>query len=61
VQTEYGTVTMKVAFLDGRRMNYLPEYEDCRRLAAEKGVALKEILSASVRAYLQTPTKGHRP
>ncbi|HYK88759.1 MAG TPA: nickel pincer cofactor biosynthesis protein LarC [Acidobacteriota bacterium] len=52
VQTEYGTVTVKVATLDGQRMNVVPEYEDCRRVAAEKGVALKEVLASATRAFL---------
>ncbi len=54
VQTEYGAVTIKVSSLDGHRVNYIPEYEDCRRLASEKGVALKEVQVAAMRAYLET-------
>jgi hypothetical protein len=54
IQTAYGTVTVKVSWLDSRRMNVAPEYEDCRRLAAEKGVPLKEIISAATSAYLQS-------
>ncbi len=54
VETEYGEVTVKVACMDGQRVNFVPEYEDCRRLAAEKGVALKEVLAAATRAYLQS-------
>ncbi len=53
VETEYGPVTIKVSYLEGRRMNYAPEYEDCRRLASEKDVALKEIMAAAVQAYLK--------
>jgi uncharacterized protein (TIGR00299 family) protein len=54
VQTEYGMVTVKVSWLYTRRMNIAPEYEDCRRLAAEKGVPLKEVLSAATNAYLHS-------
>jgi uncharacterized protein (DUF111 family) len=53
VQTEYGEVTVKVSKLEGKERNLLPEYEDCRRLAKETGVALKDIQAAAVRAYLQ--------
>ncbi len=53
IQTEHGPVTMKIALLDGRPVNYVPEYEDCRRLALENGVALKEVQAAAVHAYLQ--------
>jgi pyridinium-3,5-bisthiocarboxylic acid mononucleotide nickel chelatase len=53
VQTEYGAVTIKISSLDGQRMNFVPEYEDCRRLAEERGVALKEVQAAATRAYLE--------
>lgn len=52
VETEYGPVTVKVSSLAGRRANFAPEYECCRRLAQEKGVALKDVLAAASRAYL---------
>jgi len=44
---------MKVSYLDGSAVNFVPEFEDCRRLAMEKGVAVKEVQSAAVHAYLQ--------
>jgi pyridinium-3,5-bisthiocarboxylic acid mononucleotide nickel chelatase len=53
VETGFGPVTMKVSLLDGKPVNFAPEFEDCRRLAAESGVALKEIQAAAVHAYLQ--------
>jgi pyridinium-3,5-bisthiocarboxylic acid mononucleotide nickel chelatase len=53
VETGYGTVTMKVSLLDGKKVNFVPEFEDCRRLASENGVALKEVQAAAVHAYLQ--------
>ena len=53
VQTEFGTVTMKISHLKDRPVNFVPEFEDCRRLALEKNVALKEVQSAAIRAYLQ--------
>ena len=52
VQTEYGAVRIKVSSLDGQRLNYVPEYEDCRRLASGKGVALREVQAAAMRAFL---------
>ncbi len=53
VQTNYGTVAMKISLLNGRPVNYIPEFEDCRRLAVEKGVALKEVQAAAIHAYLK--------
>ncbi len=52
VQTGYGEVTMKISLFNGLPVNYVPEFEDCRRLAAEKGVALKEVQAAAIHAYL---------
>ena len=52
VETEFGTVRVKVASLEDRRVNFVPEYEDCRRLAAEKGVSLKDVIAAANRAFL---------
>jgi uncharacterized protein (TIGR00299 family) protein len=54
VRTEYGEVTVKVSSLGGQRVNFVPEYEDCRRLAAEQNVALKDVLAAATRAFLQS-------
>lgn len=48
VATPYGSVHMKVS----SEGSYTPEYEDCRTLARESGVALREILAAANHAYL---------
>jgi uncharacterized protein (DUF111 family) len=47
VETLYGTVGVKVARLGGKVMTASPEYEDCRRLALESGVPLKEVYTAA--------------
>ena len=43
VRTEFGEVTVKLGRLGDEIVTTSPEYEDCRRLAAEHGVALKEL------------------
>jgi uncharacterized protein (TIGR00299 family) protein len=48
VTTPYGTVKVKVAKLGNEIVNIAPEYEDCRRLALERGVPLKEVMSAAI-------------
>jgi hypothetical protein len=53
VQTQWGEVRMKVANLNGTVTNYAPEYEDCRRIAEEKGVPLKSVMQEAIRVYLQ--------
>jgi pyridinium-3,5-bisthiocarboxylic acid mononucleotide nickel chelatase len=51
VETPYGTVRVKVARRLDTTMNVAPEYEDCRRVAAEKSVPLKEVILAAQLAY----------
>jgi hypothetical protein len=41
--TIYGSITMKNAYFRGRKIKSKPEYEDCRKLAGEKGVSVKDI------------------
>jgi len=51
VETPYGTVRVKVARRHGTVVNVAPEYDDCRRLASEKSVPLKEVIMAAQLAY----------
>jgi pyridinium-3,5-bisthiocarboxylic acid mononucleotide nickel chelatase len=51
VDTAYGPVNVKLGWLDGRVVNAAPEYEDCRRIAEEKQVPLKEVMLAAQVAY----------
>ena len=44
VETGYGVVRVKVARDGAGVRNVAPEYEDCRRVARDKGVPLKEVL-----------------
>jgi hypothetical protein len=53
VETPYGPVKIKVARREGKVLNVAPEYEDCQRLATEKGVPLKQVMMAAQAAYLQ--------
>jgi pyridinium-3,5-bisthiocarboxylic acid mononucleotide nickel chelatase len=52
VETPYGAVRMKIARQNGSVLNAAPEYDDCRRIAAEKNVPLKTVL-ATVAFYFQ--------
>lgn len=47
VATPYGSVHVKVATLRDGQVKSAPEYADCRRLAAENGVALREVYQAA--------------
>jgi len=48
VQTPYGRVRVKVAYLEGRVQNVAPEFEDCQRLAEEAQVTVKEVYQAAL-------------
>jgi len=43
LQTQHGRIRFKVARWEGKVINLSPEYEDCKKLAKEKGIPLKEI------------------
>lgn len=51
VETPYGTAQVKVARRHGKVLNVAPEYEDCRRLAEERSVPLKQVMLAAQLAY----------
>ncbi len=46
--TEYGDVTIKIARLNGRIVNAMPEYEEVRRIALEKDVAFRIVSEAAL-------------
>ena len=53
VDTPWGRVRVKIAVGPDGTRNVAPEYEDCRRIAAERGVALKHVLQAALAAALR--------
>jgi len=57
VTTPWGDVRMKIASMNGTVTNYAPEYEDCRRIAAERHLPLKTVMQEATTAYLRTPEK----
>jgi len=44
VKTPIGPSRVKVKELDGRAVDVAPEYEDCRRIARESGIDLREVM-----------------
>jgi uncharacterized protein (TIGR00299 family) protein len=53
VETEYGSIRMKVSRMDGEVVNVAPEFEDCARIARDKGVPLKKVQTLAMHAYLK--------
>jgi len=47
VKTAFGEVTVKVGKLNGKMVQATPEFESCRKLAAQAGVPLKVIYEAA--------------
>jgi hypothetical protein len=57
LQTKYGRIRFKLARWEGKVINLSPEYEDCKRLATEKGIPLKEVFEEA-REEAVTFSKG---
>ncbi|MGD0294051.1 MAG: nickel pincer cofactor biosynthesis protein LarC [Terracidiphilus sp.] len=60
VKTSLGKVRIKVArFNSGKIANAAPEYEDCRKIATEHSVPLKQVMEEAMQAYAKNH-KGER-
>jgi len=59
VRTEWGEVRIKIASMNGTITNYAPEYEDCRRIAAEHRVPLKTVMQEAAREYARGAKEKH--
>jgi hypothetical protein len=61
VQTAWGEVTIKIArWPNGAVANASPEYEDCRKIATEHSVPLKQVMQEAMRAYAALNTGKER-
>ena len=43
INTIYGEVAIKRSFYKGKEVSHKPEYDECRRIASEKGIPVKEV------------------
>jgi uncharacterized protein (TIGR00299 family) protein len=50
VKTSFGEVTVKIGKLDGKTVQTAPEFESCRKLAEERGIPLKQVYEAALKA-----------
>ena len=55
VGTEYGPIRVKVGRRNGKVLNVAPEFEDCRRVAAERSIPLKDVMNAARAAFRNEP------
>jgi uncharacterized protein (TIGR00299 family) protein len=58
-ETKYGKIRFKLARWEGRIVNLSPEYEDCKRLALENGIPLKEVFEEAKRVAI--PLQKNKP
>jgi uncharacterized protein (TIGR00299 family) protein len=54
IQTDLGPVRFKIARLGGQVVNASPEFEDCLRIASDRGIPVKDVQAAATKAYLDT-------
>jgi uncharacterized protein (DUF111 family) len=57
IKSEFGKVSVKVSRLNGRIVNFSPEYEDCQRLAVEHRVPYKRIQSRVIQEFMNLHAK----
>ncbi len=60
VTTRFGAVRVKVARRGSDVMNAAPEYDDCASLAAAARVAVREVHTAAIQAYLERRTDARQ-
>lgn len=62
VKSPWGMVRVKVCEdVDGKTINALPEYDDCKRIAKRSGVPLKEVYQKALMTYLERKKKQRPP
>jgi len=54
VETPVGAIRFKVATRDGRVLNAAPEFEDCARAAADRGMSIKDVQALAQKAWLDS-------
>jgi uncharacterized protein (DUF111 family) len=54
VDTPLGAIRFKVATRDGRVLNAAAEFDDCARVAAERGIPIKDVQAIATKAWLES-------
>jgi hypothetical protein len=55
VGTPYGLVRVKLSHAPDGTLNVAPEFDDCKRIAVERGVPLKLVHQAAIAAAQRSP------
>ena len=45
IQTNLGNAKVKIKKINGKIINFSPEYESCRTIAREKNISLNDVIS----------------
>lgn len=53
VSTRWGTVHVKLGFLEGKRVQYAPEFVECEAIAKEYGIPLKEVYAEVQQRFVE--------
>lgn len=48
IQSAYGSVTIKRSYYNGFEVSSKPEYEECKKIAYEKGIPVKEVYNSII-------------
>ncbi len=54
IQTIYGELTVKRSYYNGKEVSCKPEYEECKRIAAEKQIPVKEVYNNIMAVLLKS-------
>ena len=54
IQTPAGPIRVKIASRAGRVLNASPEFDDCARAAAERGIPIKDVQAMAMKAWLES-------
>lgn len=57
VETPFGPLLGKLAWIGGGPPSFSPEYEDCARVARERNVPLRDVYQAAQAAYLESQAR----
>jgi uncharacterized protein (TIGR00299 family) protein len=60
VETAYGPIRVKIGLRRGAVWNAWPEFGDCEKAAAARGVPVKEVLAAALAAWRAADTNPNR-
>ena len=50
IETPFGPISIKIKRLGNRIISATPEYEDCQRIALEKGIPLEDVYEVALQS-----------